>query len=168
MRGAPPFHVDGHRHVHAEPPVLEALLRVAGPLRLRVRALDPAMRDRIRAAGARACDAFLGRRRPPPLLDAGAPGRRGGRGRPGGATEIMIHPGRPPHPRARPASAAEREIELAAATDPRVREAFRTRRASLLAEFSRVTGACIPRRRAVASAEGRVVQNRAWHGRRSH
>ena len=60
IRGAPPVHVDGHRHVHAEPAVLEALLRVAGPLRLRVRALDPAMRDRIRAAGALACDDFLG------------------------------------------------------------------------------------------------------------
>lgn len=123
IRGAPPVHVDGHRHVHAEPSVLEALLRVAGPLRLRVRALDPAMRDRIRAAGARACDAFLGDAdlRPcwtPEQLAAAAGAL------PPGITEIMLHPGHLPT-QVRTGFAAERETELAAAVDPRVREAFR-------------------------------------------
>jgi len=124
IRGTPPVHVDGHKHVHAEPPVLAALLRIAGPRRLRIRALDPAMRDLIRAAGALACDNFLG--------DAGlrpcwTPGRLAlvAASLPGGTTEIMMHPGR------RPASVptsfgVEREVELAAATDPRVLEAFRT------------------------------------------
>ena len=123
IRGAPPAHVDGHRHVHAGASVLEALLRVAGPLRLRVRALDPAMRDRIRAAGARACDAFLGDAdlRPcwtPEQLAAAAAAL------PPGITEIMLHPGHLPT-RVRTGFAAERETELAAAVDPRVREAFR-------------------------------------------
>ena len=96
---------------------------MAGPLRLRVRALDSAMRDRIRAAGARACDEFLGRRRPAPLLDAGAVSPRRRAGSLPGTTEVMLHPGHlPTH--VRTGFAAEREIELAAAVDARVREAF--------------------------------------------
>jgi len=124
IRGAPPVHVDGHRHVHADEVVLAALLRVAGPLRLRVRALDPAMRDRIRAAGARACDAFLG--------DAGlrpcwTPERLAGalRELAPGVTEVMMHPGHAPT-RVRTSFGAEREVELRAAVDPRVREAVRS------------------------------------------
>jgi predicted glycoside hydrolase/deacetylase ChbG (UPF0249 family) len=123
IRGAPPAHVDGHKHVHAEPPVLAALLRIAGPRRLRIRALDPAMRDLIRAAGARACDNFLG--------DAGlrpcwTPGRLAlvAASLPGGTTELMMHPGRKPAS-VRTSFGVEREVELAAATDPRVLEAFR-------------------------------------------
>jgi len=121
-RGAPPTHLDGHRHVHAEPAVLAAVLRVAGPLRLRVRALDAAMRDRIRASGARAADRFVGDAdlRPcwtPPVLAAAA-----GAVLPG-TTEIMIHPGHlPTH--VRTSFAAEREEELRAATAPEVRSAF--------------------------------------------
>lgn len=123
IRGAPPSHVDGHRHVHAGPAVLPALLRVAGPLRLRVRALDPDMRDRIRGAGGRACDAFIGDAdlRPcwtPERLAAAA------RAMAPGTTEVMIHPGHPPS-HVVTGFGAEREIELSAARDPRVREAFR-------------------------------------------
>jgi predicted glycoside hydrolase/deacetylase ChbG (UPF0249 family) len=123
IRGAPPAHVDGHRHVHAEPRVLAALLRIAGPRGMRVRALDPAMRDRVRAAGARACDHFLGDASlrpcwtPERLLAAAAD-------LPEGTTEIMMHPGlRPTH--VRTSFGVEREAELAAATDPRVIQAFR-------------------------------------------
>ncbi len=98
IRGAPPVHVDGHRHVHAEPPVLAALLRVAGPLRLRVRALDAPMRDRIRASGARACDHFLG---DASLRPCWTPARllAAVSGLPGGTTEIMMHPGHAAHAR---------------------------------------------------------------------
>ena len=129
VRGEPPAHVDGHRHVHAEPAVLAALLRVAGPLGLRVRALDPAMRDRIRAAGARACDAFLGDASLRPCwtvvrLAAAA------RALSPGTTEIMMHPGRAPV-RVRTSFGAEREVELAAAVAPEVREAFRSAGAEL-------------------------------------
>jgi predicted glycoside hydrolase/deacetylase ChbG (UPF0249 family) len=123
IRGAPPVHVDGHKHVHAEPPVLAALLRIAGPLRLRIRALDGAMRDRIRLSGARACDHFLGDAAlrpcwtPARLLAAVAQ-------LPAGTTEIMMHPGlRPTH--ARTSFGAEREVELAAAVDPGVLDALR-------------------------------------------
>jgi predicted glycoside hydrolase/deacetylase ChbG (UPF0249 family) len=124
IRGTPPSHVDGHRHVHAEPPVLAALLRIAGPRQLRVRALDPSMRDLIRAAGARACDHFLGDAASWPFW---TPERlaRAAASLPGGTTEIMMHPGRrPTHVLTR--FGPEREVELAAATDPRVLDAFRT------------------------------------------
>ncbi len=81
------------------------------------------MRDRIRAAGALACDAFLGDAglRPcwtPERLAAAAGDL------PSGATEIMIHPGHAPT-HVQTGFGVEREIELAAAVDPRVREAFR-------------------------------------------
>jgi predicted glycoside hydrolase/deacetylase ChbG (UPF0249 family) len=124
VRGEAPAHVDGHRHVHAEPAVLEALLRVVGPLGLRVRALDPAMRDRIRAAGARACDAFVGDAALRPCWTAERLAAAA-RALPDGTTEIMLHPGRTPT-HVRTGFGAEREVELAAAVDPRVREAFRS------------------------------------------
>ena len=129
LRGAPPTHVDGHRHVHAEAAVLSALLRVAGPLRLRVRALDPVMRDGIRAGGGRACDTFVGDAdlRPcwtPERLAAAA------RALPPGTSEVMIHPGHAPS-HVVTGFGREREIELAAALDPRVREAFRAEGVSL-------------------------------------
>lgn len=124
IRGTPPAHVDGHKHVHAEAPVLAALLRIVGPRHLRVRALDPGMRNLIRASGARACDHFLGDAAlwpfwtPERLALAAA-------SLPGGTTEIMIHPGRRPT-QVLTRFGVEREIELAAATDRRVLEAFRS------------------------------------------
>jgi predicted glycoside hydrolase/deacetylase ChbG (UPF0249 family) len=123
IRGAPPTHVDGHRHVHAEPAVLSALLRLAGPRRLRVRALDARMRDRVRAAGARSCDHFVG---DAALRPCWTPERLATavRDLAPGTTEIMMHPGwRPTH--VRTSFGGEREVELAAAVDPRVRESLR-------------------------------------------
>jgi predicted glycoside hydrolase/deacetylase ChbG (UPF0249 family) len=123
LRGAPPAHLDGHKHAHATRRVLEALLPAAASRGLRVRALDPAMRDRVRASGARATDHFLGDAdlrpcwTPERLLAALA-------GLAEGTTELMCHPGHPPS-RVRSSFAAEREIELAALCDPRAREALR-------------------------------------------
>jgi len=124
LRGAPPVHVDGHRHVHVEPPVLAALLRIAGRRHLRVRALDPSMRDLIRASGARACDHFLGDAAlwpfwTPERLALAAASLSGG------TTELMMHPGRRPT-QVLTRFGSEREVELAAAIDPRVLQAFRT------------------------------------------
>jgi chitin disaccharide deacetylase len=130
LRGSPPAHVDGHRHVHAEAPVLSALLRIVGPLRLRVRSLDPAMRDRVRASGARACDHFLG---DAALRPCWTPGRLAGvaTGLREGTTEIMAHPGlRPTH--VRTSFGVERELELASVLDPGVRDAFRAAGVTLL------------------------------------
>ncbi|HQR29316.1 MAG TPA: hypothetical protein PLL32_02830, partial [Anaeromyxobacteraceae bacterium] len=84
----------------------------------------------IRAAGALACDRFEGDAslRPcwtPERLRALA--RAVGEG----TTEVMMHPGRAPT-HVRTSFGAEREVELAAATDRGVREAFRASGATLV------------------------------------
>ncbi len=116
LRGAPPTHLDSHKHAHARPEVLAAFAAVAAERGLPVRAIDAAMRDALAAAGVATTGAFLGdaARRPawtlPALLEAlAAVGE--------GATELMAHPGhRPSH--ARTSFAAEREVELGALCDP--------------------------------------------------
>jgi hypothetical protein len=135
IRGAPPVHVDGHRHVHAEPAVLEAVLAAAAARGLRVRALDSAMRDRIRAAGATACDHFLGDADLRPCWTAGRL-RDALLALPDGTTEIMTHPGRTPT-HVRTSFGAEREIELAALCSAEVREALRASGANAVAALVR-------------------------------
>lgn len=119
LRGAAPSHLDSHKHVHAEPAVLEAFRAVAGARGLPVRSIDAPMRAALRAAGIRTADAFLGdaSRRPAwdedALLAALAEVGEG-------VTELMAHPGhRPSH--ARTSFGAEREVELAALCSPRAR-----------------------------------------------
>jgi predicted glycoside hydrolase/deacetylase ChbG (UPF0249 family) len=130
IRGAPPAHLDGHRHVHAEPAVLEEVLRLAGPRRLRVRALDAAMRDRIRASRALACDRLEG---DAALRPCWTPGRLVAlaQATADGSTEVMMHPGLAPT-HVRTSFGPEREVELAAALDPAVRQAFRAAGATLV------------------------------------
>jgi predicted glycoside hydrolase/deacetylase ChbG (UPF0249 family) len=123
LRGAPPTHLDSHRHAHAAPAVLAAFARVAAARALPVRALDPAMRASLRAAGVATADRFLGDAALRPawteasLLAAIAALEDG-------VTEIMAHPGHPPS-HARTSFGAEREIELAALVSPRARPALR-------------------------------------------
>jgi hypothetical protein len=123
LAGREPAHLDGHKHAHAPAPLLAALLPAAASLGLRVRALDEGMRDRVRAAGARAADHFLGDADLRPcwtterLLAALA-------SLPEGTSELMCHPGHAPS-RVRSSFAAEREVELRALCDPRAREALR-------------------------------------------
>src|SRR5512138_1153512 len=45
LRGAPPTHLDSHKHAHASAPVLTAVLRIARERALPVRAIDAPMRD---------------------------------------------------------------------------------------------------------------------------
>lgn len=119
LRGSPPTHLDGHKHAHAAPGVLEAVLRVAAPLRLPVRALDATMRATLRRAGIPTADHFLGDAAARPAwteeallaaIDSLAEG----------VTEIMAHPGHRPAV-ARTSFGAEREVELAALLSLRVR-----------------------------------------------
>jgi chitin disaccharide deacetylase len=118
LRGEPPSHLDSHRHAHAAPGPFAAVVRVALAHRLPVRAIDPAMRAALRAAGLRTADAFLGdaTRRPAwteaALLDA--LGRVGE-----GTTELMAHPGHAPS-QVKTSFGPEREVELAALTSPKV------------------------------------------------
>jgi hypothetical protein len=118
-RGAPPTHLDSHKHAHARPPVLAAFAAVGAARRLPVRAISGSMRAALRALGVATADAFLGDadRRPAwteeELLAVL-------RALPEGLTELMAHPGyRPSH--ARTSFGVEREVELAALTSARVR-----------------------------------------------
>ena len=119
LRGAPPTHLDSHKHAHARPEILEAFAAVAAERDLPVRAIDGAMRAALRARGVATADAFLGdaARRPAwtveDLLAALA-----GVGE--GVTEIMAHPGHAPS-HAHTSFGAEREIELRALCDPGAR-----------------------------------------------
>jgi chitin disaccharide deacetylase len=128
--GRDPVHLDGHKHAHAPAPILEALLPVAASLGLRVRALDDGMRDRIRGAGARAADHFLG---DADLRPCWTPERLLAtlEALPPGTSELMCHPGHAPS-HVRSSFAAEREVELGSLRDPRAREAVRRAGARLL------------------------------------
>ena len=124
LRGALPSHLDSHKHVHAAPGPLAALVSVARQHRLPVRSIDAGMRASLRAAGVVTADHFLGDagRRPawdePMLLAALA---RVGEG----TTELMAHPGyRPSH--ALTSFGVEREVELAALLSLAVRDLVRS------------------------------------------
>jgi predicted glycoside hydrolase/deacetylase ChbG (UPF0249 family) len=121
LRGAPPTHLDSHKHAHARPALLAAVAGVAAARGLPVRAMDAALRQALRGRGVRTTDGFLGdaSRRPawtePALLTAL-------QGLADGITELMTHPGyRPSH--ARTSFGVEREAELAALTSAAAREA---------------------------------------------
>lgn len=132
LRGAPPTHLDSHKHHHARPEVLAAFAGVAATLRLPVRALDPPMRDFLRGSGVRTTDHFLGNAElrpcwtPERLAEALAT-------LPDGTTELMCHPGYAPS-HARTSFGTEREVELRALCDPRAREAL-TKAGAALAAF---------------------------------
>jgi predicted glycoside hydrolase/deacetylase ChbG (UPF0249 family) len=122
LSGRAPTHVDSHRHAHARADRVEAFARAAAALGLPVRAIDAAMRARVREAGARTTDAFLG---DAALRPCWTPERlREALGRlPGGTSELMAHPGwRPVH--ARTSFGVEREEELRALCAPGLREAL--------------------------------------------
>jgi hypothetical protein len=122
LAGRLPTHLDSHKHAHAAPAVLDAFAAVARELDLPVRAIDAGMRARLRAAGVLTADGFLGDAALRPawaeealaaaLLALGD-----------GATERMAHPGFTPSV-ARTSFGAEREVELAALTSERARDAL--------------------------------------------
>src|SRR5437763_946524 len=60
LRGAQPTHLDSHKHHHARPELLAAFAAVAKRRAVPVRAIDEEMRERLRAAGVRTTDAFVG------------------------------------------------------------------------------------------------------------
>lgn len=116
LRGAAPTHLDSHKHAHAAPALLEAVIAVALEADLPVRAIDAGMRALLRARGVPTNDHFLGDATLRPawteraLLAALSALEDG-------LTEIMTHPGhRPSH--ASTSFGAEREIELAALRCP--------------------------------------------------
>ena len=122
LRGAPPTHLDSHKHHHARPELLAAFAAVAAARGLPVRALDAPMRDLLRAHGVRTTDHFLG---DADLRPCWTPGRLAAavEALEDGTTELMCHPGYAPS-HARTSFGAEREVELRALCDAPVREAL--------------------------------------------
>jgi predicted glycoside hydrolase/deacetylase ChbG (UPF0249 family) len=122
LRGAPPTHLDSHRHHHARPELLAAFAAVAAAQGLPVRALDARMRDLLRAQGVRTTDHFLG---DADLRPCWTPERLASavEALEDGLTELMCHPGYAPS-HARTSFGAEREVELRALCDARAREAL--------------------------------------------
>ena len=122
LRGAPPTHLDSHKHHHARPDLLAAFAVVAAAQGLPVRAIDAQMRALLRARGVRTTDHFLGDAdlrpcwTPERLLSAA------GALQPG-STELMCHPGYAPS-HARTSFGVEREVELRAVCDPTIRQAL--------------------------------------------
>lgn len=122
LRGVPPTHLDGHRHVHAEPRILEAFVAVAAAEGLPVRSVDPAMRDLLRARRITTPDLLLGdASRRPAWTEAALVAALGAL--PEGVTEIMTHPGYAPR-HVRTSFGPEREVELAALCSEAVRRAL--------------------------------------------
>ncbi len=122
LRGAPPSHLDAHRHAHARPGMLPVFAAAAAARGLPLRAIDGAMRRELRAAGVRTSGAFLGDAALRPcwtrerLLAALA-------ALPEGTAELMAHPGHAPS-HARTSFGIEREVELEALCDPEARRAL--------------------------------------------
>lgn len=129
LRGAPPTHLDSHRHAHAAAGALPAFAAAARREGIPLRALDPGMRAAVRAMGVASCDGFVGDAalRPCWTLERLV---RALSELPEGVTELMCHPGHAPS-HARTSFGAEREIELAALCDPAARRALASGGASL-------------------------------------
>ncbi len=124
LRGAPPTHLDSHRHAHAAPSALEPFARAAREHGLPLRALDASMRALLRAEGVVTCDQFLGNAAPRPCW-TGETLVRALRALAGGSAssvELMCHPGHRPAS-ARTSFGVEREEELEAMTLPSSRTA---------------------------------------------
>ncbi len=133
LLGRAPTHIDVHRHLHRQPAVLEGLCQVAFRRGLPVRALDGTMRNRLRAAGVRTTDHFVG--------EAGGEAYWTGQrfahtiaALSAGTTELMCHPGYPPR-ETRTSYALQRAVELATLTSAAARRAL-TRAGITLGSFA--------------------------------
>jgi predicted glycoside hydrolase/deacetylase ChbG (UPF0249 family) len=119
--GRPPTHVDSHHQAHTLPPVREVVLDLAAKHSFPVRSPNEEVRRLARSRGLPTPDAFLGEAGEEPywtvarLLEAI-------RSLPEGTTEIMCHPGYFDADLAHSRYGRQREAELAALTDPAVRE----------------------------------------------
>jgi predicted glycoside hydrolase/deacetylase ChbG (UPF0249 family) len=121
--GARPTHLDTHHHVHRHSRVFDAVLDLATALGLPLRALTPEMAQRIRerhlpavdqAVGDVGPDAFWHHARLADFL----------RDLPAGVTELMCHPGYADGALSASSYRAQREVELRALCDSRVKAAL--------------------------------------------
>jgi len=122
LLGAPPTHVDVHRHLHLVAAVLEGLCGVAVDRKLPVRALDGGMRTELHRRGVRTTDHFVGEA----VNEAYWTEQRFAgtiATLEDGTTELMCHPGYPPR-ETRTSYALQRAVELATLTSGTARRAL--------------------------------------------
>jgi predicted glycoside hydrolase/deacetylase ChbG (UPF0249 family) len=118
-----PTHLDTHHHVHRHPRIFEVALELAERLDLPLRALTPEMSERIRGHRLPAVDRTVGDAGPEAfwqsarLVDFF-------RSLSGGVTELMCHPGYADDALSVSSYRAQREVELHALCDPRVKDAL--------------------------------------------
>lgn len=121
LMGRLPTHIDGHHHCHEVPSVLEAVIAVAGEMRLPVRSPTVEVRARLWRAGVRTTEGFVrdfyGEKATVAVL-VGILARLLP-----GVTELMCHPAVVDEALLAGSSyAAPRAQELLALTDPRVQD----------------------------------------------
>jgi chitin disaccharide deacetylase len=137
LLGRPPTHLDVHRHLHAEPAILEGLVFAAARRALPVRAISSSMRARLRAQGLRCTDHFIGDAvkeaywTPQRLWEAVHALKPG-------VTELMCHPGYRPTT-VNSGYAEQREVELRALCEPRLRAVLEKLQV-VLADFRALAG----------------------------
>lgn len=121
--GRRPTHIDTHYHMHRLPRVLDAVLDMASDLGLPVRAVTPEMAVDIRRRGLPAPDRMVGDVGPDAYW---TPENLIGLSKAAedGVTELMCHPGYADEALAISTYRAQREGELRALCDPRVRAAL--------------------------------------------
>jgi predicted glycoside hydrolase/deacetylase ChbG (UPF0249 family) len=118
-----PTHLDTHHHVHRHPRIFEVALELAERLDLPLRALTPEMSECIRGHRLPAVDRTVGDAGPEAfwqsarLVDFF-------RSLSGGVTELMCHPGYADDALSVSSYRAQREVELHALCDPRVKDAL--------------------------------------------
>ena len=93
--GAPPAHLDGHRHCHAVPAVAAGIAREAARLGIPLRSVSRSHRKTLRALGVATSDRLVGRfsEREPVVPVTLLPLVEGEGEAPPGVTEWMVHPG---------------------------------------------------------------------------
>jgi len=122
LLGAPPTHVDVHRHLHLVAAVLEGLCTVAAARKLPVRGLDGKMQTELRHRGVRTTDHFVGEA----VSEAYWTEQRFAAtvaNLEDGTTELMCHPGYPPR-ETRTSYALQRAVELGTLTSTTARRAL--------------------------------------------
>lgn len=119
LLGRSPTHVDVHKHLHTNAPVLEGLRAAAAAGGLPVRAVNEPMRRALRSSGLKTPDHFIG--------DAGAQAywtlsqlRQALERLEPGVTELMCHPGYAPA-MVRSGYSVQREVELETFIHPSAR-----------------------------------------------
>lgn len=121
--GCRPSHLDTHHHVHRHPQIFEVVLDLAGALGIPLRAFTPEMAGRIRRRRLPAADRAVGDVGPDAFWQPGSL-LAFLRNLPPGITELMCHPGYADAALAASSYCAQREVELRALCDPRVKDAL--------------------------------------------